>query len=414
MQENKIILEWKEVNDLIKLDTSNYSKYIKIIGKINSNIRKGGILAIIDDSPEKDEISVTQDVRNNQQKVIKSPITGKILKLDLDELVIEKCQHHMFFGNLCADCGQGKADTVKHSYLSMSQTIYFSQKKAKSIENELIEKLKESKKLILLLDIDNTILHSVNSKSRVNVSLINELQKSKEKQINLVENNENNEQSILSDKQSDDQIGKVSQLTNITIKKDNNEIEDSKSNNCAKIENNKNLEVKEFTIDKTNNNVIVSFRPNLRLFLEKISPYFEIYVYTMGIESYISPILTHLNKELSHEYFKSNKVIARDSSFNDITHKSINKIFPSNHDFCLVLDDRLDVWAEVDSVIKIFPYWHFEDSPCGSVKRNKTKEDCFLEVSSIIMIYIWNQFFINLMKGNSISAKVSKTIKMNY
>ena len=50
MQENKIILEWKEANDLIKLDTSNYSKYIKIIGKINSNIRKGGILAIIDDS----------------------------------------------------------------------------------------------------------------------------------------------------------------------------------------------------------------------------------------------------------------------------------------------------------------------------------------------------------------------------
>ncbi len=126
----------------------------------------------------------------------------------------------------------------------------------------------------------------------------------------------------------------------------------------------------------------------------------------MGTENYVTPILNYLNKEYKEEYFETSKIIARDSQINNLTHKSINKIFPSNHDFCIILDDRTDVWLEYDAVIKIFPYWHFVDSPCGSIKRNHLNEDCFLELSSIIMIYLWDVFFKVMSFNKTLSVQV--------
>lgn len=94
-----------------------------------------------------------------QDTKIRSPISGKLLKLDYDEIIIEKCGHGMTYGGLCVDCGE-KYDN-KNSYVTMSKSVAFSSDKAKEIEDAFIEKAKKNKKLILVLDIDNTILHSI-------------------------------------------------------------------------------------------------------------------------------------------------------------------------------------------------------------------------------------------------------------
>lgn len=126
----------------------------------------------------------------------------------------------------------------------------------------------------------------------------------------------------------------------------------------------------------------------------------------MGIEGYVEPILTYLNEEYNFVYFEKNKLIARDSSMNNIEHKSINKIFPSNHDYCAILDDRIDVWAERKSLIKIYPYYYFPHPFCSNqsiknkVNEKSLNEDVFLLVSSYILKFIWYVFFYILDKKN--------------
>lgn len=125
----------------------------------------------------------------------------------------------------------------------------------------------------------------------------------------------------------------------------------------------------------------------------------------MGTENYVTPILNYLNSEYGKEYFQMSKIMARDSRINNIDFKSINKIFPTNHDYCIILDDREDVWAEVDPLIKIIPYFFFPQSPHQKV--SKVREDCFLELAGIIMLYVWQVFFKGIQQGNQLSVGVS-------
>lgn len=346
---SKITFNWRQEKDYLILNLEEYAfdlSQFTCIAKIDKNIRKGATLIV------------------TSQGKINSPINGMVKKITKEEIVIEKCQHDYFYSGLCTSCGEKQDDSNKNHYLTMSQTIHFSNKRAKEIEKEIINKLVINKKLILLLDIDNTILHSVN------------------KNIYLKENEKDNkkEDGLNKDEQDQSQSQKL---------------------------------IKDFIIERSNNKFIVSFRPFLEKFLLEISSCYEIYVYTMGIESYVLPILKYLNSHFGKEYFSESRLIARDSQNNNISHKSINKIFPSNYNYCIILDDRDDVWKERESVIKIFPYWYFEDSPCGRVRKNQKDEDCFLELSSKIMKFLWKVFYFQTESNSQDDDNVYNIDKSN-
>jgi TFIIF-interacting CTD phosphatase-like protein len=120
----------------------------------------------------------------------------------------------------------------------------------------------------------------------------------------------------------------------------------------------------------------------------------------MGIEEYATPIIDHINLQLKEKLFSHSDIIARDSTINDKgLYKSVSKIFPSNYNCCIILDDREDVWEDSSYLLQIAEYnFNFKES----------QFDCFLEISSIVFNLVHDVFFIAESLGKQISTNVSK------
>lgn len=118
----------------------------------------------------------------------------------------------------------------------------------------------------------------------------------------------------------------------------------------------------------------------------------------MGIEEYATPIIDHINSQIGEKLFVHSDIIARDSSINDKgLFKSISKIFPSNYDCCVILDDREDVWEDSSYLLQIAEFnFNFKQS----------QFDCFLEISRIVFDFIHQVFFLAQDLGKQISTNV--------
>lgn len=311
--------EWKEDKQNLILDISQFHNLLKNKSKLNKNIRKGFKIA---------DLEIKDNKSNNFIKqVIKCPEAGKLVKFDSECIVLERCQHNSFFGNQCTDCGININNNIntRNSYLSLSQDIHFSNNQAKKLEVEVLQKLKNNKKLILLLDVDNTILHStsnssfynsksyfdsvtnnsdnknettnIESKSNENskINLNNNQLLPSDKDININESMLNNNINLVTSNYSNtstqesanifnkhkniessiNQSKPVSEkdISNAAIISNNIGANVNLNNNTKTIENSNFNQIKKFNIvDKkskyNNENVYVSFRPYLKEFLQ--------------------------------------------------------------------------------------------------------------------------------------------------
>ena len=135
----------------INLDNQNIDK-IKIIKKEGIPFKENEIIA-------KYLLKGEKNINN-----VKSPIYGWIVKYEENDktLILEKCKHEIFYVNLCTKCGYEKTEKEEKetkSYGFINKDFYISKEKAESLEKSRVEDYLTSKKLILLLDLDNTILH---------------------------------------------------------------------------------------------------------------------------------------------------------------------------------------------------------------------------------------------------------------
>ncbi len=83
--------------------------------------------------------------------------------------IIQRCQHDMVWEGLCTICGidlkYEKNKTEKYStYMAIAPNIQMTDQVAKQEGEVLLQKLFKNEKLILILDLDNTVIHSVQVK----------------------------------------------------------------------------------------------------------------------------------------------------------------------------------------------------------------------------------------------------------
>lgn len=101
----------------------------------------------------------------------------------------------------------------------------------------------------------------------------------------------------------------------------------------------------------------IKLRPGLAEFLEEVSSMYELHVYTMGTRAYALNIarLVDPDKKLF-----GNRVISRDEN-GSITSKSLQRLFPVSTDMVVIIDDRADVWPlNRPNLIKVVPYDFFK------------------------------------------------------
>jgi RNA polymerase II subunit A C-terminal domain phosphatase len=116
----------------------------------------------------------------------------------------------------------------------------------------------------------------------------------------------------------------------------------------------------------------VHFRNGLNAFLEAITPFFELHVYTMGTWAYADAILKCIDPE--SRYFHDDRIMTRDRYLQEThecmngsesvlpnwTKKHLKRLFPCKDNMVLILDDRADVWENSPNLIRIKPYEFFK------------------------------------------------------
>ncbi|KZF21883.1 hypothetical protein L228DRAFT_239815 [Xylona heveae TC161] len=236
-----------------------------------------------------------------------------ITQKDVDLAVIEEpCAHEVQFGGMCANCGKDMTElsyntdvsdaeraTINMIHDNVSLTV--SQEEATRVEEEGKRRLLASRKLILVVDLDQTIIHATVDPT------VAEWQQDTE--------NPNHEavKDVRAFRLVDDGPG---------------------ARGCF---------------------YYIKLRPGLRPFLEAISKLYELHIYTMGTRAYAQHIADIVDPD--RKIF-GNRILSRDES-GSLTAKNLQRLFPVDTKMVVIIDDRGDVWKWTENLIKVTPYDFF-------------------------------------------------------
>lgn len=99
----------------------------------------------------------------------------------------------------------------------------------------------------------------------------------------------------------------------------------------------------------------VKQRPGLKQFLADLSTKYEMHVYTMGTRSYAESVCRLVDPDGT---IFGARILSRDEN-GSIIQKSLKKLFPMDTSMVVIIDDRADVWAWSPNLVKVVPYDFF-------------------------------------------------------
>ncbi|KAF2273914.1 uncharacterized protein EI97DRAFT_435560 [Westerdykella ornata] len=224
----------------------------------------------------------------------------------------EPCSHEVQFGGLCANCGK---DMTTVDYLTVQRNseratinmthnnvaLLVSEKEAGRADEEAKARLLQARKLSLIVDLDQTVIHTTCERT------VAEWQADPE--------NPNYEavKDVQSFQLADDNVAHVAA-----------------------------------------NWYYVKMRPGLKEFLERMSSLYEMHIYTMATRAYAQAVAKIIDPD--GRYF-GDRILSRDENYTDKL-KSLHRLFPTNTDMVVIIDDRADIWHYSDNLIRV-PVFNF-------------------------------------------------------
>ncbi|KAL2163770.1 hypothetical protein VTH06DRAFT_5829 [Thermothelomyces fergusii] len=249
---------------------------------------------------------------------------GQLIASDIPAMEVkEDCSHEIQFQGLCGMCGKDMtevnwaaetSDTARApiNMVHDQTNLTVSAVQAQRTEQELQRRLLKSRKLSLVVDLDQTIIQACIDPT------VGEWQKDP--------TNPNHE--------------------------------------LAK-------EVRSFQLDDGPTDLArrcwyyIKMRPGLQDFLRRIAEMYELHVYTMGTRAYAQNVARVVDPD---KKLFGNRVISRDENGN-IFAKSLHRLFPVSTHMVVIIDDRSDVWPRNrPNLIKVSPYEFFKG--IGDINSN--------------------------------------------
>jgi len=224
----------------------------------------------------------------------------------------EPCKHGTQFGGMCADCGKDMTTveyntTIRDTSRATVNTVHghtallVSKEEASRSDEEAKRRLLSSRKLSLVVDLDQTIIHATvdptvaewqNDPTNPNHGAVKDVQK-----FQLL----------------DDSPG---------------------ARGCW---------------------YYIKLRPGLKEFLDTISKCYELHIYTMGTRAYAQHIARIVDPD---RRIFADRILSRDES-GSMTVKSLKRLFPVDTKMVVIIDDRGDVWQWSQNLVKVTPYDFF-------------------------------------------------------
>jgi RNA polymerase II subunit A-like phosphatase len=225
----------------------------------------------------------------------------------------EPCSHDIQFGGLCTNCGMDMTETdyvtdarnSDRATVNMTHdnvALLVSRREAHQAEGEARRRLLGVKKLSLIVDLDQTIIHTTCERT------VAEWQADK--------NNPNY-----------DAVKDVKSF----------QLADDKLSNVA------------------GNWYYCKLRPGLQEFLERVSAMYELHIYTMATRAYAQAVAKIIDPERK---FFGDRILSRDENGTDQI-KTLHRLFPTNTDMVVIIDDRGDIWHWSDNLIRVRQYNFF-------------------------------------------------------
>mmetsp|Transcript_6827 Transcript_6827/g.9443 ORF Transcript_6827/g.9443 Transcript_6827/m.9443 type:complete len:542 (-) Transcript_6827:63-1688(-) len=220
-------------------------------------------------------------------------------------LLFVRCSHAVVFHEMCSICGKTIKDIPNNSIIKIHPKIAVSKKEGERISEETTKRLKSSKKLSLVLDLDNTVIHAT----------------------------------------TEELIAAKKPLTESQLKAN---------------------DIIVFKLPPNPINYYIKLRPKLAEFLNSVCEMYELHIYTMGTKQYASKVAELMNSKIPMTLFHEHRIMSRDESIT-MNFKNLQQIFPCDDTMVVIIDDREDVWFNPvsgkvsENLLKIDPY-HFFDT----------------------------------------------------
>lgn len=241
---------------------------------------------------------------------------GMVIEKDIPFVEIEEsCLHAVQYFGLCCFCGKDMTqvtwasssdDTVyaKINMIHNQTSLTISEDEASKAEEELQRRLLKNRKLSLVVDLDQTIIHACIEPT-------------------------------IGEWQNDPTSPNYEAVKEVRSFQLNDDWPRGVASGCW---------------------YYIKMRPGLKKFLNRISEMYELHVYTMGTRAYAMNIAKIVDPE---KKLFGDRIISRDEN-GSITTKSLSRLFPVNTKMVVIIDDRADVWPQNRSnLVKVVPYDFF-------------------------------------------------------
>ncbi|KAF4628027.1 hypothetical protein G7Y89_g10127 [Cudoniella acicularis] len=227
----------------------------------------------------------------------------------------EDCPHSVQFQGMCGMCGKdmtemswaSPSDDTERAKINMihDQTaLKVSEDEALQAEKELQRRLLKQRKLSLVVDLDQTIIHACIEPT-------------------------------VGEWQNDPTSPNYEAVKDVRSFQLNDDALRGLASGC---------------------NYYIKMRPGLKEFLAKVSEMYELHVYTMGTRAYAINIAKIVDPD---KKLFGDRIISRDENGN-MTAKSLARLFPVDTKMVVIIDDRADVWPKNRlNLIKVLAYDFF-------------------------------------------------------
>lgn len=363
---------------------------------------------------DEDDLSKTT-VKKQKTEVIDtfdSPVSGTVVRCSIRKNatydsfdpfeslaeVDEGCLHEIVYGGLCAVCGmaidedpnEGKQtksivnrdkDTSKATLSYSNQQIKVSRSEVNRINRQHMARLKASKKLILVVDLDQTVIHC-----GIDSSISDWVKTEKPRDVHKF--------------CLEEDMRPWLQRQSVFIRKQY-------------------MNMSPFT----KNWYYVKTRPYLKEFFDAIKDKFELHIYTMATRAYAEEIAKIIDPDGS---LFQNRILSRDEN-NSLTTKSLDKVFPLEQDLVLVIDDRGDVWDWSPNLIRVIPYNYFQgigdinnmnlpkqdlrDIPANVDEKTHTEWDDQLKILRGQLLDLHSSFYVQQADTGSSNKDIRKILR---
>ncbi|ESK92148.1 rna polymerase ii ctd phosphatase [Moniliophthora roreri MCA 2997] len=267
-------------------------------------------------------------------------------------VVIEPCKHGMQLGGLCVLCGKdmtnsdylGFSDTSRAS-IQMTHSAFgptVSLEEAQRIELEQAERLLNARKLSLIVDLDQTIVHAT-----VDPTVGEWISEGEAWEARRAEKStlmDGSEQASDNEDQCNPNWEALKDVKKFRLGPESFGISAPKGKDAA-----------GKGVGDQGCMYYIKPRPGWETFLKETASKYEMHVYTMGTRAYAEQVCAAIDPDGS---LFGGRILSRDES-GSLTQKSLQRLFPCDTSMVVIIDDRADVWEWSPNLIKVIPYDFF-------------------------------------------------------